>query len=74
MRVALVFFFGAVLAGCPGVPPPANPITNGQEMIRLLGAIHGEARSLRAQGRADHLGPDGRVRGKVMFFAERAPG
>jgi hypothetical protein len=61
----------AILAGCPGVPPPANAITDGQEMVSLLGAIHGRARSLRAQGRADHLGPEGRVRGTVMFFVER---
>jgi len=40
-------------------------------MISLLGAVHGRARNLRAQGRADHLGPDGRVRGTVMFFVER---
>ena len=60
-----------VLCGCPGVPRPANPITGGQEMLSLLSAIHGRARSLRAQGRADHLGPEGRVRGKVMFFVER---
>src|SRR5262245_2726506 len=58
-------------ASCGGVPPPKNPVSDGREMVQLLGAIHGRARSLRARGRADHLGPEGRVRGTVMVFAER---
>lgn len=55
---------------CCGVPRPRDGITDATEMMRLLGEIRGRAHSLRARGKADHFGPDGRVRGTVYFFVE----
>ncbi|MBI2897179.1 MAG: DUF4292 domain-containing protein [Deltaproteobacteria bacterium] len=66
----------AVLAGtsagfsCGGVPRPRNAVTDAAEMMRMVGQIRGRARSMRARGKADHFGPEGRVRGTVYFFVE----
>ncbi len=67
----LVACTAALVSACPGIPAPENAITDGREMLSLFGAIRSKARNLRAEGRADHLGPEGRVRGTVMFFVER---
>jgi hypothetical protein len=58
------------LGACGGVPRPRDAIRDATEMMRLLGQIRGQARSLRARGKADHFGPDGRVRGTVYIFVE----
>lgn len=57
-------------ASCGGVPRPRDGVRDAAEMMRMLGEIRGRARSLRARGKADHFGPDGRVRGTVYFFVE----
>jgi outer membrane lipoprotein-sorting protein len=57
-------------ASCGGVPRPRDGVSDATEMMRLLGEIRGRAHSLRARGKADHFGPDGRVRGTVYFFVE----
>jgi hypothetical protein len=57
-------------ASCGGVPRPRDGVRDATEMMRLMGEIRGRAHSLRARGKADHFGPDGRVRGTVYFFVE----
>lgn len=67
---ALALVVGGVGSACCGVPRPRDGIRDATEMMRLLGDIRGRARSMRARGKADHFGPDGRVRGTVYFFVE----
>jgi hypothetical protein len=57
-------------SACCGVPRPRDGVRDATEMMRLLGEIRGRAHGMRARGKADHVGPDGRVRGTVYFFVE----
>src|SRR6185436_6891513 len=61
---------GCLGSSCGGVPRPRDGVRDAAEMMRLMGEIRGRARSLRARGKADHFGPEGRVRGTVYFFVE----
>jgi hypothetical protein len=70
MRPSVLLALVCVGASCGGVRPPRDAITDSAEMLRLLGGIRGRARSMRARGKADHFGPEGRVRGTVYFFVE----
>jgi hypothetical protein len=67
--MALLVALGC-LGACGGVPRPRDGLRDATEMMRLLGEIRGRAHAMRARGKADHFGPDGRVRGTVYFFVE----
>lgn len=66
----LLAAFACMGSSCGGVPRPHDGIRDATEMMRMMGEIRGRAHSMRARGKADHFGPDGRVRGTVYFFVE----
>ena len=73
LRTVAAGLFAALVgmgASCGGVPRPRDGVRDATEMMRLLGEIRGRAHSMRARGKADHFGPDGRVRGTVYFFVQ----
>jgi len=71
LAAGLLVALGGMGASCGGVPRPRDGVRDATEMMRLLGEIRGRAHSMKARGKADHFGPDGRVRGTVYFFVRQ---
>ena len=57
-----------VLCGCPP-PPPASQFPNGEAALERMKATYACANGIQGEGKIDHFGERGRVRGSVLLFA-----
>lgn len=61
----------ALLAGCTGMPRPAQPFTSARQAIELHRLTRAEIASMRAEARVDQRGDEGRIKGTVLMFVMR---
>ena len=65
-RAIVVLALG--LAGCP-TPPPPSQFPNGKAALDRMKATYACANGIQGEGKIDHFGERGRVRGNVLLFA-----
>lgn len=66
-RAAGLVLAALVLGGCPNPPPSQFP--NGAAALDRMKATYACANGVQGEGKIDHFGPRGRVRGSVLIFA-----
>lgn len=57
-----------VLTGCPGTPPPSQ-FPSAADALGRMKATYACANGVQGEGKIDHVGKTGRVRGDVLMFA-----
>ena len=69
VRHASVLLFALLLSGCCRVPRPQTGPSSAPDLVDTVRARSASLTTLRGELRADHMGPGGRVAGKVYAFA-----
>jgi len=60
--------FGALLGACNGAPPPSQ-FPSAVDALARMKKTYACANGIQGDGKIDHLGTEGRVRGEVLLFA-----
>ena len=60
-----------LLAGCNGMPKPAQPFTSARQALDLHRLTRKEIVAMRGEARVDQRGDEGRIKGTVLMFVVR---
>ena len=69
--IALSLVVLAVLAGCHGMPKPAQPFTSARQALDVHRLARAEIGAMRGEARVDQRGDEGRIKGTVLMFVMR---